>query len=54
MIIFLINFINILFQVLTLAILARVILSWFRVDPYNRFVQILYQVTEPIRDCSGG
>jgi YggT family protein len=48
MIVFLINFIDILFQVLSLAVLARVILSWFRVDPYNRFVQILFQVTEPV------
>ncbi|MGQ9552758.1 MAG: YggT family protein [Anaerolineae bacterium] len=48
MIIFLLNFVNILFDVLSLAILVRVVLSWFRVDPYNRFVQILYQVTEPV------
>ena len=48
MIIFLVNFINILFEVLSMAILARVVLSWFRVDPYNRFVQILYQITEPV------
>lgn len=48
MIVFLINFINILFEVLSLAILARVILSWFRVDPYNRLVQLLYQITEPV------
>ena len=48
MIIFLVNFVNILFEVLSLAILVRVVLSWFRVDPYNRFVQILYQVTEPV------
>lgn len=45
---FVIYFVDILFEVLTLAILARVMLSWFRVDPYNRFVQILYQVTEPV------
>jgi YggT family protein len=48
MILYLVNFINILFEVLSLAILARVIMSWFRVDPYNRFVQILFQVTEPV------
>lgn len=46
--IFLINFVNILFEALSLAILVRIFLSWFRVDPYNRFVQILYQITEPI------
>jgi len=48
MILFLINFVDILFEVLSLAILVRVLLSWVRVDPYNRFVQLLYQVTEPV------
>lgn len=48
MIIFLLNFVNILFDVLSLAILVRVVLSWFRVDPYHRLVRILYQVTEPV------
>lgn len=45
---FIINFVDILFEVLSLAILARVILSWFKVDRDNRFVQILFQVTEPV------
>ena len=48
MIVFLINFINLLFEALSLAILVRVVLSWFRVSPDNRFVQILHQVTEPV------
>ena len=42
--VFLINFVNILFEVLSLAIFVRIILSWFRVDPYNPFMQILYQI----------
>jgi len=46
--IFLINFINILFTILNFAILIRVLLSWVRIDPYNPLVQILYQITEPI------
>ncbi|NLT42594.1 MAG: YggT family protein [Anaerolineae bacterium] len=45
---FLLTFINLLFEALSLAILARVLLSWFQVDPYNQFVQLLFQVTEPI------
>ncbi len=45
---FLINLINVLFSALNLAILARVILSWVRADPYNPLVRILYQITEPI------
>jgi YggT family protein len=45
---FLINFILMLFQVLSLAILGRVLLSW--VDPMGnmRVTQILHDLTEPI------
>ena len=42
------KFIDILFTLLELAILARVLLSWFRVDPYHPAVAFLYQITEPI------
>ena len=45
---FLAYFVSILFRVLTLAVLVRVFLTWFPISPYNRFVQILYQITEPI------
>ena len=27
---------------------ARIILSWFPVDPYNNIVQVLMQITDPI------
>ncbi|KPV48739.1 hypothetical protein SE17_36450 [Kouleothrix aurantiaca] len=45
---FLVSFINILFNVLTLAIFGRVLASW--VDPFanNRITQILRDITEPI------
>lgn len=33
-------------SVIETAIIARSILSWF-VDPFSRFMQILYSVTEP-------
>lgn len=46
--IWLYTFINILFTLLELAILARVLLSWFRVDRYHPVVAFLYQITEPI------
>jgi YggT family protein len=45
---FLVTFINTFFFILDLAILARVLLSWVRVDPYHPLVQLLYQITEPI------
>ena len=45
---YLASFISLLFQVLSLAILGRVLLSW--VDPFGnmRITQILRDVTEPI------
>jgi YggT family protein len=48
---FLINFVDTLFQVLFLAIFARILLSWFPIRPGNPFFQltvILNQITEPI------
>lgn len=45
---FLFNFLGLLCEVLTIAILVRVILSWFSPSPTNRLVNIVYQVTEPI------
>ena len=36
-----------LIQIFTLLILARVLLSWVQVDPYNPIVQFIYQITEP-------
>lgn len=45
---YLANFIGLFFQVLSLAILGRVLLSW--VDPLGnmRITQILREITEPI------
>ena len=45
---YLANFITLLFQVLSLAILGRVLLSW--VDPMGnmRITQVLRDMTEPI------
>jgi len=28
-------------------VIARVIISWIRVDPYNQIVQFIYKITEP-------
>ena len=44
----LIYLIDLFFTLLNLAILARVLLSWVRVDPYHPAVEFLYQITEPI------
>ena len=40
-------FISALIQIFTLLILARVLLGWVQVDPYNPVVQFIIQSTEP-------
>jgi YggT family protein len=45
---YLLTFANLLLQILSLAILVRVLLSWFPVDPSNPIVRILYEITEPV------
>ena len=42
------QFIDILFQVLIFAIIARALLSWFNLGPSHPLVRILYDLTEPI------
>jgi YggT family protein len=41
-------FVEVFFTLLSLAILARVLLSWVRVSPYHPAVEFLYRITEPI------
>ena len=45
---FLFSLIRILCEVLTIAIIARAILSWFSPSPTNMLVVILSRVTEPL------
>ena len=45
---YLANFIQLLVQILVIAIFLRAIISWFRLKPDNPFQLILVQVTEPI------
>jgi len=40
--------IDLVFTFLYLAIMARIILSWFRFDPYHPVSVFLFRVTEPI------
>ncbi len=35
-------------QILTWLLIARIVISWFPVDPYHQIVQFLHQVTDPI------
>ena len=45
---FVYSFLQILLNVLWLAILVRVILSWFPVDQSNPIIRIVWEITEPI------
>ncbi|MCS7260261.1 MAG: YggT family protein [Anaerolineae bacterium] len=50
---FLVLSVNLLFQLTSLAILTRVILSWLpvvgvRIDVYHPAVRLLYQITDPL------
>ena len=40
--------VDVFFTLLSLAILARVLLSWVRVSPYHPAVGFVYRITEPI------
>jgi len=42
------SFIHVLFTVLTMAIFARVLLSWFPIRPDNPLVVVLMEITDPI------
>lgn len=39
---------SILFSIIEIAIFARVIISWLPISRENRFIVLLYQITEPI------
>ena len=45
---FLISFLRLLIEILTFAIIARALLSWFPIRPGNPVMLFLYSITEPI------
>lgn len=45
---FVLLFISLLFEILSWAIIIRVLLSWVRIDPYHPVIRLLDQITEPI------
>ncbi len=45
---FAIQFIGTFFDLLTIAIVARILMSWFRASRTGRLSQFLYDVTEPV------
>ncbi len=46
--IFLVTFLHLFLSILSLAIIARALISWLSIDPYHPIVVILNQITEPI------
>lgn len=49
----LIDFLNILFWLLNMAIFLRVLFSWIHPNPYNPLVSLIYQITDPILEPLG-
>ena len=46
---YIISILIVVIDIYQLVLLLRVLLSWFRIDPYNNpFARILYQLTEPV------
>ena len=43
-----VTFVSVLFEVLTYAILARALISWFPISPGSPIVRLLDDITEPI------
>lgn len=39
---------NMLFAVIYFILVARIIISWFGVNPYNEIVQVILRISEPI------
>ncbi len=44
----LLTFAELLLQILWIAILIRVLLSWFPIDPSNPIIRVLFEITEPV------
>ncbi len=45
---FIIDIVNYAFSIYSFILLARVLVSWFPVDPYNPIIRLLHQLTEPL------
>jgi YggT family protein len=45
---FLQTFLSLLLQVLSIAVLVRVLLTWFPIDQSNPIIKLLFEVTEPV------
>lgn len=39
--------VNVAFQVYTILLIIRILLSWFRHNPYQPVIRFIYEITEP-------
>jgi YggT family protein len=44
----LVQILLLLLNIYEIVLLLRVLISWFRLDPYNPIVRVLYSLTEPL------
>lgn len=47
-VIVLVQILLLLLDIYEIVLLLRVLISWFRLDPYNPIVRVLYDLTEPL------
>lgn len=40
--------VNVIFDILYWILIARILISWIPHDPYNSFIKVIYQVSDPI------
>lgn len=40
--------VNVIFDILYWILVARILISWIPHDPYNSFIKVIYQVSDPI------
>jgi YggT family protein len=43
----LLTIVNLVFSAFSILVLARILISWLQLDPYNPIVQFLHNATEP-------
>lgn len=44
----LVQILLLLLNIYEIVLLLRVLISWFRLDPYNPIIRVLYSLTEPL------
>lgn len=45
---FVLSFLITVLDIIKYAIFARIILSWIKINPHNRIIRFIYEITEPV------